>query len=252
MSVETDPYAVSAPFIDPLIAGFWEGVAPSLTAELTGLTAGSGPVVDLGAGSGRGVRVIGTALPGVPVVAVEPSAAMRTALFARLVDDPGLAARTTVVAADALAVELPAATRAVVAMNVLGHLAPAERARLWRRVAERLAPGGALLVNNQPPHAPSAVPLARGNAFRVGDHDYEGWVRAEPAGEDRILWHMTYKTLQGGRCVAEVAVDYDWWVVTDERLRAEWSAHGPTARVAGTGPSAFHVVTAAPDGAPAR
>jgi SAM-dependent methyltransferase len=243
VSDHSDPYALSAPYIDPLIADFWRAVSPALAAELRALAARSGPVVDVGAGSGRGVRVICSALPGVPVLAVEPSPAMRTALLARLTDDPVLGGSVTVLAADAQGVELPGRVRALVAMNVIGHLAPEERARLWRRIAGCLEPGGAVFVNNQPPHTPVTVPLARGGTFRIGEHRYEGWVEAEPAGDDRVRWHMTYKTLRDDRVVSETAVDYDWWVMSDEQLLAECAAHGLTARRrAGDGASAFHVL----------
>ncbi|MFD1829305.1 class I SAM-dependent methyltransferase [Streptomyces desertarenae] len=237
-----DPYAASAPYIDPLIAGFWHGTSPALTAELKALAALSGPVVDLGAGSGRGVRVITSALPGVPVSAVEPSAAMRTALFARLADDPSLHSTVTVVDADAQSCELPGGLRAVVAMNVLGHLTPGQRRRLWARIAERLEPGGVLLVNNLPPHTPQTVPPARMGGFRAGEQDYEGWAQADPSGEERLTWRMTYRTLRDGRCVSETTVDHEWWTATDGELRAEWAEHRLTSRVAGEGGTAFHVV----------
>jgi predicted O-methyltransferase YrrM len=239
----SDPYASSAPYIDPLIAGFWHGVSPALTAELEPLAALSGPVVDLGAGSGRGVRAVASALPGVPVVAVEPSPAMRTALLARLVDAPPLRDTVTVVATDAQTYAFPRSPRAVMAMNVLGHLTPGQRRRLWARIAERLEPGGVLLVNNQQPHAPVAVPPARGGTFRVGEQDYEGWVQAEPSGEQRLTWRMTYRTLRDGQCLSEATADYTWWVATDDELRAEWAEHRLTSRTAGEGETAFHVVS---------
>ncbi|WP_206306011.1 class I SAM-dependent methyltransferase [Streptomyces sp. RFCAC02] len=136
-----DPYASSAPYIDPLIAGFWYGIAPALVDELRTLRADIGPVVDIGAGSGRGVRVIHDALPDAPVLAVEPSVPMRAALLARLADDPLLGDRVTVTASDALDCPLPDRMRAAVCMNMLGHLAPDERRSFWRRLARRLAPG---------------------------------------------------------------------------------------------------------------
>ncbi|MFB4193639.1 hypothetical protein [Streptomyces carpaticus] len=81
---EADPYEASAPFIDPLIAGFWKAVDHELGASPAALRDVPGPVADIGAGSGRGVRITRAALPQSPVLAVEPSAAMRTALFARM------------------------------------------------------------------------------------------------------------------------------------------------------------------------
>ncbi|SOD62777.1 Methyltransferase domain-containing protein [Streptomyces zhaozhouensis] len=220
----TDPYAHSAPFIDPMIAGFWEQIGHSLAAELTRLSALDGPVIDLGAGAGRGTRIAAAALPEAPLLAVEPSAAMRTALLARLMDDPALAARTTVMAEGALECPFPERARAVLAMNMIGHLAPDERRSLWARITTCLDPAGTVVVNNPPPTVPAAVPRVAGATVRVGTYDYRGWSEAEPAGDQRVLWHMTYETLHQGRVVARVEVEYDWWVVTDEELRAEWAA----------------------------
>ncbi|MBN3931211.1 class I SAM-dependent methyltransferase [Streptomyces verrucosisporus] len=242
-STVPDPYAASAPYIDPLIAGFWHGTAPALTAELKSLSTLSGPVADLGAGSGRGVRAVASALPGVSVLAVEPSPAMRTALLARLVDDPVLRTTVTVIAADAQTYDFPRSPRAVLAMNMLGHLAPEQRRRLWAKIAWCLEPGGALLVNNQRPHTPVAVPRAAGGTFRVGEQDYEGWIQAEPSGAERLTWRMTYRTLHEGRCVSETTADYEWWTVTDDELRAEWAEHHLTSRTAGEEKTAFHVVS---------
>ncbi|RMI46701.1 class I SAM-dependent methyltransferase [Streptomyces triticirhizae] len=229
----TDPYALSAPFIDPMIAGFWQQVGPSLVAELQPLSGLSGPVIDLGAGAGRGTRIVAASLPEAPIFAVEPSAAMRTALLARLMDDAPLAARTTVVAGGALEFPFPERVSVVLAMNMIGHLAPDDRRSLWERIAAHLDPAGAVLVNNLPPTVAATVPRSAGPVVRVGTYEYRGWSEAEPAGDQRLVWHMTYETLQQGRVLARVEVDYDWWVVTDEELHAEWAACGLGARTLG-------------------
>ncbi|ONK09542.1 class I SAM-dependent methyltransferase [Streptomyces sp. MP131-18] len=229
----TDSYAKSAPFIDPLIAGFWQQVGHSLAAELRRLSALSGPVIDLGAGAGRGTRIAAAALPEARLLAVEPSAAMRTALLARLMDDPPLAARTTVVAEGAMEFPFPERVRAVLAVNMIGHLTPDERRSLWARIAARLDPGGIVVVNNPPPTVPAAVPRVASPVVRVGAYDYRGWSEAEPAGDQSVVWHMAYETLHQGRVVARVDVDYDWWVVTDEELRAEWAACALSSRTLG-------------------
>jgi hypothetical protein len=110
---------------------------------------------------------------------------------------------------------------AVVAMNVIGHFDPGERRQIWRLLAERLMPGGRAVLNLQPPGEPVPAPEFRGAEVQVGRRAYEGWGRAEPAGPDRLTWHMTYRTYQDGRLVAELAVSYDWWLLGQERLRAE-------------------------------
>lgn len=120
----SDPYERSAEYLDILIAESWEPLAPALADVLSRVRAGTGAVVDLGAGSGRGVRVICDALPRGPVLAVEPSAAMRAVLLARVHEDGELRERVTVVPGDCASADWPDGVRAVVALNMIGHLPP--------------------------------------------------------------------------------------------------------------------------------
>lgn len=53
------------------------------------------------------------------------------------------------------------------------------------------------------------------------------------AAADRLRRHMTYRTLQDGRAIAATTVDYDWWVLDEDRLRAECAANGLSVRTAG-------------------
>ncbi|MBT2675686.1 class I SAM-dependent methyltransferase [Streptomyces sp. ISL-14] len=160
---QEDPYALSAEYIDIMIAETWRGLAPGVMSVLKGLPATEGPVVDLGAGSGRGVRVIREALPDAPVLAVEPSPAMRAVLLARVHDEPSLRSGVTVLPAAAASVELPDGMRAMLALNVLGHLSPDQRRILWEAAARRLVPGGVVLLNVTPPlHAATRAASAHG------------------------------------------------------------------------------------------
>ncbi|MGW8377476.1 class I SAM-dependent methyltransferase [Streptomyces sp. ODS28] len=243
----TDPYRSSAEYIDLLLESQWRTLGPLVCAEFGKLTARAGAALDIGAGTGRGLRAVCAALPGVPVTAVEPSAAMRTALFARVADDPTLRRHVTVVPGDALSVPFPRPLRALLALNVVGHLPPAERRELWSRIADALAPGGAALVGAPRPEHPAVLERERGGGAVVGERAYEGWAGAEPAGSGRIVWHMTYevKDVRDGALLHRVAVDYDWWVVPEAELREEWAAAGLTARHASGGPGPVHVLTRA-------
>lgn len=229
-----DPYERSAEYLDLMIAGAWESLGPALTEVLHEVKAAAGPVVDLGAGTGRGVATICAALPGdEPVLAVEPSAAMRAVLLARVHDDPELRERVTVLGEGATQDPLPDGLRAIVAMNVLGHLSPVERRALWANAARRLAPGGALIINIAPPVRPEHVPRARLASVAVGALRYEGWGSAEPSGADEITWRMDYRVLRDGRPVSEVTVDYRWWVADESALAEEAAEAGLVMRPTG-------------------
>lgn len=238
-----DPYERSAEYVDVMIAGAWQSLAPALTGTLRAVKAEAGPVVDLGAGTGRGVAVICAALPGDdPVLAVEPSAAMRAVLLARVHDAPELRSRVTVLAEDAVHTSLPGGLRAVVALNMLGHLPPAERRALWVGAAQRLAPGGALIVNLSPPVRAERVPRTRMASATVGALHYEGWASAEPSGDDEVTWRMEYRVLRDGLALSEVTVDYRWWVASERELAEETCEAGLLMRPAGDPVLGLHVL----------
>jgi tRNA G46 methylase TrmB len=91
-----DPYAPVAEHLDLMSVSFWQSAGPVLGNVLG--EAGEGPVLDIGAGTGMGLVRMAAMLPRHDIVAVEPSPALRVGLFARLSEDPALAARVTVLA----------------------------------------------------------------------------------------------------------------------------------------------------------
>lgn len=244
-----DPYAQSAEYIDLLIADAWGLFTPGLAEALHGLGGETGATVDLGAGTGRGVAVICASLPDdSPVLAVEPSPALRAVLLARAHEDERLSSRVTVSSADAWGAPLPDRVRALVAMNMIGHLSPDDRRQLWRRIVPRLVRGGRVVVNLAPPTRPVGVPRTRMASRSVGSLTYEGWASAEAVGAQQIRWHMTYLTRSPeGVPVSEVAVDYDWWVMDEVELREELAEHGLTTRQIGHPDAGLYVATRVQD-----
>ncbi|MBB3051529.1 SAM-dependent methyltransferase [Prauserella isguenensis] len=217
-----DEYAESAEFVDLLIGPFWTALGPVVTGALTGVT---GTVVDLGAGSGQGTVLLAEALPDAEILAVEPSPGLRAALLAKVNADRGLRERVTVLPAAFPGVDLPERIGGLVAMNVLGHFDSAQRAALWSLLSGRLVSGGVAVVNLQPPSEPVHVPEAVASTARVGRLYYEGLARAEPAGDEAVTWHMTYRTYAGEGLVDERRVSYGWHLVTESVLRGETAEH---------------------------
>ncbi|MFD3735495.1 class I SAM-dependent methyltransferase [Streptomyces sp. NPDC058632] len=229
----SDPYERSAEYLDIMIAESWEPLAPALVEVLSHVRAATGAVMDLGAGSGRGVRAICDALPRVPVLAVEPSAAMRAVLLARVHEDDELRKRVTVVPGDCASADWPDGVRAVVALNMIGHLPPGQRRALWSRAARQLAPGGVLVFNAAPPFAPVEVERVRMARVAIGELEYEGWASARPTGADEITWRMEYGVLRQGRPLTGTSVEYRWWVAAEDVLAAEAAEAGFALRRAG-------------------
>jgi SAM-dependent methyltransferase len=222
-------YAASAEYLHLLSVPMWTTLRPRLAAALTCVDPDAGPVLELGAGTGLGTDVLLESFAG-DVLAVEPSASLRGVLLARLADRG--AGRVTVFPGGATEIPLPERIAAVVGMHVVGHLAPPDRKRLWAAVAERLAPGGPVVINVQPPAAAEPVPQFPWSGVAVGGLTYEGTGSAEPTGPDAVRWRMRYRTRRAdGTVLAEAGAEYAWWIVTADGLAAELAAAGLDAGV---------------------
>lgn len=217
----TDYYTPTAEFYDLVGVQRWTGSNPLLAAALKDIDTGHGPVLDLGAGTGRATEVIARALPHARVHAVEPNPAMRTALTSRVVRDDDLRRRVTVVAGTAQQAELPDRLSAAVLCGVVGYLDRAERADLWRRLVPRLPAGAPIVVELMMISAPQSVAPMRVSATRLGEQDYEAWLSGEPCGPDRMRWSATWRVLRDGETVREVDVTHEWYTFGLEDLAVE-------------------------------
>jgi SAM-dependent methyltransferase len=218
--VDHDPYGeATAEFYELLATAHWERTGPELARLLAGVDTATGPVVDVGAGTGIGLPHLLAAVPDAHVVAIEPSRAMRVALHTRLLLDPTLDGRVTVDPRP-LAESLPVRASALVMSAVLGHLDDDECAVLWRFVAGRMPPGAPAVIEVLPPHRPEVVEPVRYAARRVGGHLYEGWQAGVPVGERSMEWTMTYRVLDAdGDLVTESTATsvYRCWSPADVR-----------------------------------
>lgn len=230
-----DPYAKTAPYYDLLAISSWQQLAPALTALLTDVDPRGGPLVDLGAGTGRASVVLAEALPGAEVWAVEPSPSMRAILLSHLAWRPDLCDRVTVVAADVAHFTWPAQVAAVVACNMIGHLDVDERMALWHRLADTLAPGGLAIIGLQPPSRPERRDGTDVASVDVGRHRYVGSAAAEPTGPRSMRWTMTYLALDGATVLDEAVNLFDWWTVSLDDVRGEVTQAGLTAEPAEEG-----------------
>jgi SAM-dependent methyltransferase len=216
-------YAVNAPYYDLIIPrDHWNAVA----AALTGILKGAGTIAEIGAGTGFFTQAMLESLgPDAEIFAIEPARIMRTGLVTRLAGlGADAASRVTVLPEDALTAEPGTPLDAVVLLNLVMHFAPDERVRLWRRWAERLRPGGLLVVEVQYPQRVEEVPVSVVPGASLGRYRYETRSRAEPIGEDMIRWINTYRTLDGDRLVREETAEFDCHVIPDDILAKELTA----------------------------
>jgi SAM-dependent methyltransferase len=230
-----DSYAKTAPFYDVLASSLWASLAPALAAALVGVDPTAGPVIDLGAGTGRSTMVIADSVSNAEVWAVEPSPSMRAILLGHLGWRADLWNRVSVVAGDAIGFGWPARVAAVVACNMIGHLDVAERAVLWERVAATVADGGLAVVGLQPPSRPERLEPTEMATVEVGQHRYVGLVQAHPTGPRSMRWTMTYRKSAGTAMLEDMVNTFDWWTVGIDDIRDEVSGAGLAAEPAEQG-----------------
>lgn len=230
-----DPYAVTAPYYDLLAESFWTTLGPALSAVLSDVDPSAGPIVDIGAGTGRSTFVITEAVPSGEVWAVEPSPSMRAILLAHVALRPDLYRRVTVLDSDIAGLSWPDSVAAVVACNMVGHLDPETRLGLWRTAAAHLAPDGVAIVGLQPPSRPERLERTETGTVDVGRNRYVGDAAAEPTGERSVRWTMHYRTIRDGTVVEHLVKQSDWWTVSADDVRAEAGSVGLTMHEAAEG-----------------
>jgi hypothetical protein len=226
-----DPYAPVAEYVDLMSRPFWESAGTVLESVLE--DAGGDPLLDIGAGTGMGLARAAVLLPRHDIVAIEPSAALRIGLFARLSEDPALAARVTVLPVTVQEAVLPPRVGAVMGINMLGHLPPADRVALWERLAVALDPGAPAVFTLQPPARPGRIAEQPFGEATVGARRYSASGAAEPAGPGQVRWRVTYRVHDTGTLVFEQTMENDWWVLDPAVIEDELRRAGLEARTSG-------------------
>ncbi|MDE3722950.1 MULTISPECIES: class I SAM-dependent methyltransferase [Nocardiopsis] len=216
-----DYYSPAAEFFDLVGHRHLVSSAPALRAALTGLDTAHGPVLDIGAGTGLVTSTIAEILPSARILSAEPSPVMRAVLTSRVFSDPALRERVTVLPEPAQELPLPDSLSAVVIFGVAGHIPRSERVALWRRLADRLPPGGPIVVELMGVETPRSIPFVRMCRERVGEQVYEWWISGEPAGEGVMRWRTEWRVLRDGERVRTVTDEYDWETFGVDRLAEE-------------------------------
>ncbi|MFF0224259.1 Gfo/Idh/MocA family oxidoreductase [Streptomyces sp. NPDC004629] len=248
---DTAPYTPSAEFFDLVAAEHTATAsAPAIAALLADADLSCGPVVDIGAGTGLVTEAVARARPDAEIVACEPAVGMRAVLTSRVFSDPDLRSRITVTADAAPDLDLPDQISVVLLCGVLGHLDPAGRALLWRRLTRRLAPGGLVVVELMGFEEPLTLPETRLATATAGRHRYEWSFGAAPddTADGLMRLHSTWRVYRDDatEAVREVRDSYRWAPFGLKDVEAE---SGMTAHTLPTRPGAppLAVLTRAPD-----
>jgi len=230
-AVRRDSYGeATAEFYDLLETAMWDTFGLQMLDVLAGVDPADGPIIDVGSGTGIGLAYLRAAVPGVRLVAIEPSKAMRVALHTRLSEFTELREQTTVIPTIFGEAPLPDQASAMVLSALIGHLSDDERGRLWSYIAEHTVPGAPVVIGVLPPARPLHVDLVKYGERRIGDYVYEGWQSGVPMDELRMMWTMTYKVVDSasGATVAEYTASAPWRCDGVGDIRREIAPYGLT------------------------
>jgi SAM-dependent methyltransferase len=159
-------------------------------------------ILEIGAGTGLITTSMADWTPA-EIFALEPSAGMRGVLLSRLSSRPELLDRVTVLACDALSVELDEPVEAAVMINVMYALEPDYRKRLWPVLAAQLEPGGLLVFTWRDGGPPKPRPLQELESRRVGRHTYTILLEILESGEEAYLARYLHRVAQENRVISE-------------------------------------------------
>lgn len=187
-----DFYSPVAEFYDIVTRTYPDG-ENALRAVLSDVDPSAGPVLDVGAGTGRTADITTEVLPDAQVIAVEPAPVMRAVLTHRVAQNDRLRKRVTIVPDPIESAPLPDSLAAVVLFGVIGHLDEPDRARLWARLLPLLAPGAPVIVELLPITRPQLLPPMPFARERIGGHLYEATLEGEPAGGDLMRLTSTWR-----------------------------------------------------------
>ncbi|WP_445222789.1 class I SAM-dependent methyltransferase (plasmid) [Bradyrhizobium sp. Pa8] len=205
----SDYYSPVAEFYDLVARAHGEGEL-KLREKLSGLDPAAGPVLDIGAGTGRTTLAVAETVPDAEILAVEPAPAMRAVLMHMVARDPELARRVTVIPEPVENLSLPERLGAVIAYGVLGHLDPDARQKLWRLLLPRLARGAPIFVELLPIEKPMRLPtLPLANAT-IGRRSYSATLDGEP-GEGDVMRLTSTWVVAGGPSPSQTIRNTSIW-----------------------------------------
>lgn len=223
-------YAVSAQYYDLFASLARAEVEERTAAALMGLDSQAGPVLDVGAGTGRSTSLIASTLPEAEIFAIEPDPAMRAALMMRITLDEDLERRVTVLPYDILNAPLPSQISGALLSASLVHFDPCARLMLWKLLARRLVPSGRAIIEIQCETAEDIAETPLGE-FAIGRAKYRASASARKIGEDRQTWRIEYVASLDGQILSRDVVSYDCWAVSNERVVKEAVSAGLIAQV---------------------
>lgn len=217
----TDPYAATASAFDLLSRPYRASVERALSGFVPWIRPEHGPVLDIGAGSGANAAFVLERDPEARMLALEPSASMRSLLLGRVAAHTEWDDRITVLPDGFFDATLPEKLGGALALGVLGHFDPGERAAVLAELAARLPEAGIALVDLQEPSEPTRVEAHEFATATIGEITYRGIAEAWPIDAEAMRWRMSYLSLDGDRVLTETTTEHIYHHPSPEQFERE-------------------------------
>lgn len=199
----------------------WDRLRPAVVESFGGL-ASTARLLDLGAGTGLSMRLLAECSEA-RIIAVEPAAGARTALLARVADDPALTERVSVLAGAAPEVleEISDPLDGVLCAHMIGHLDSAQRRATLASLARLLTPRAPIVITApQHPRQPEAEVVEEHR--EIGELTYT------------VRYHLTgakagieaYEVRDGERLLRAAEGENNWATVTQDELHRDAAEAG--------------------------
>lgn len=178
-------------------------------SEMTKLN--EGIILDIGAGTGKTTLEMAKLVPDKSLIALEPSAYMRIAFMAKLMESKDKLSQITILPYSIEQYSFEEEISGILCMGVLGHLNMEERKHLWKILDDKLKKNVPILIEVLDPRF---LEIKKGTRIAVA---FQGRLRYETYVTDvkyssgkRWEWLLTYRVSYGEKIINEVNSPM-WW-----------------------------------------
>lgn len=176
-------------------------------------------ILDIGAGTGKTTIEMANMICDKEIIALEPSAYMRTAFMARLMEHNEVKERISLLPIDVGKYSFRDKISGVMCMGVLGHLKRDEQEKLLYKLDKNLNINVPILIELLEPKFLVAPVGSRISVATQGRLRYETYITdIKQVGMDQWTWRLTYKVFCGKNIVSTVDSLMSWNYQSVEKI----------------------------------
>ena len=221
-----ESYVESGEFYEILSEDEWALRSDAIENQLKSIPLSSDPIIDIGAGTGRGIELINKVLPGADIIAIEPNAVMRVGLMSRIMANKGLIDKVNIIPDFLQNYTLPSKLSSVFMFGMLGFFDERSRIKLWDDLSSKLNKDGLIFIDTMMISKPMNVPLKRIANKKIGLFDYEIWMKGDVVDENLERWTITYLVKDEDKEIRNFNLSYGWYTFGLDKIEKESKEFG--------------------------